>query len=169
LDPREELTTDDRGDDGVVWLRYPPAMMLFKLFHYEFDPFPGFQPGEIPVFPSEKTFTINDHHNPSLQIWRRQYPLTAAYAFMDQKAQGQTIGHALVDIGTTARFPVTPFAVYVALSQSCGRNTIWLLRDFDETIFTKHPSEALWIEDGRLRGLDADTKNKYETGYFDFK
>ena len=87
---------------------------------------------------------------------------------MDQKAQDQTIKYALVDIGTTSRFPVNPFAAYIALLRSRGRDTIQLLQTFDETIFTKHPSEALRLEDERLQGLDADTWDKFDTGYFGF-
>ena len=77
--------------------------------------------------------------------------------------------HAIVDIGKTLRFLVTPFAAYVALSQSRGRDTIQLLRDFDNTIFTRHPSEELRIEDARLRQLNDNTRSKFEMGYFNFK
>ena len=56
LDPREELIKMDRDEEGVVWLQYPPAMILFKLFHHEFEPFPGYEPGLILIFPLEVTF-----------------------------------------------------------------------------------------------------------------
>ena len=69
---------------------------------------------------------------------------------MNHKAQGQTLENIIVDVGTTNNFPVTPFLTYVALSQSRGRDTIRLLRDFNETIFTKYPLEDLQLEDERL-------------------
>jgi len=34
------------------------AMVLFKPYKYQFDPFPGFAPGLIPIFPSEVAFNI---------------------------------------------------------------------------------------------------------------
>ncbi|KAG2139646.1 hypothetical protein DEU56DRAFT_688293, partial [Suillus clintonianus] len=57
--------------------------------------------------------------------------LAPAYTFTDFKSQGQTIEHVLVDIGRTTCFALSPFNAYVALSRSCGRDSIRLLRDFD--------------------------------------
>ena len=71
----------------------------------------------------------------------------------------------IVDIGPTKRFPVDPFAAYVALSRSRGRESIHLLRDFDDRIFTRHPSDELSDEDERLERLATETKNKYDMGY----
>jgi hypothetical protein len=143
LDPREVLCDMDVGEDGVIWLQYPPAMILFQPFHHKFPPFPGFEPGLIPIFPSELGFSISYHGNSSTKIIRRQYPLSAAYSFTDYKSKGQKIQCVIVDIGKMVVFPVTPFAAYVALSRSRGQNTIRLLQDFDDTIFTRHSSEAL--------------------------
>jgi hypothetical protein len=72
----------------------------------------------------------------------------------------------IVDIGKTMKFPVSAFAAYVALSRSRGRHSIRLLRDFDNVIFTRHPSDALHREDERLEWLIQQTKNKFETGGF---
>ena len=63
----------------------------------------------------------------------------------------------VIDIGPTKRFPVDPFAAYVALSRSRGRESI----RFDERIFTRHPSDELRDEDERLEQLAMETKNKY--------
>jgi hypothetical protein len=101
---------------GKRWLQYSPAMILFKPFHYQFEPFPGLEEGVIPIFPSEVTFSIHYRNDPKTQIRWRQYALSAAYAFTDHKLQGQTLEHVVVDIGPTKRFPVDPFAAYVALS-----------------------------------------------------
>jgi ATP-dependent exoDNAse (exonuclease V) alpha subunit len=97
-----------------------------------------------------------------LSFHNLQFPICAGYTFTDHKAQGQTLEHVIVDIGTTVKFPVNPFAAYVALSRSHGRDTIRLLRDFDETIFTKHPSEYLRREDERLAGLIVETADKFK-------
>lgn len=167
LDPRERLTGDDI-DRGVVWTKYLPAMILFRPFHYEFDPFPGFNAGLIPIFPSEVRFSVHDSQNPKTQINRRQFALVAGYAFTDHKSQGQTIEHVIVDIGPTKRFSVDAFAAYVALSRSRGRETIRLLRDFDDKIFTKHPSQHLRAEDERLAVLTQQTKLRFEAGIYNY-
>ena len=59
LDPREEINSPGHDEDGVVWLQYPPTMILFQPFHYKFEPFLGLKPGLIPIFPSEVSFNIN--------------------------------------------------------------------------------------------------------------
>jgi hypothetical protein len=125
-------------------------------------------PGLIPLFPSEVKFSIHDSKNPKSQIHRRQFALVAGYAFTDHKAQGQTIENVIVDIGPTKRFSVDAFAAYVALSRSRGRETIRLLRDFDDKIFTKHPWEHLRAEDGRLDALSLQTKIRFAAGAYEY-
>jgi hypothetical protein len=168
LDPRERVTRDDIGTDGIVWLRYAPTMILFRPFHYEFAPFPGMEEGLIPIFLSEVTFNIHYHNNPKTQIHRHQYPVCVAYAFTDHKSQGQTIEYVIVDIGPTKKFPIDPFTTYVALSCSCGCETIRLLQDFDHRIFTTHPSEDLCLEDQHLQVLADQTKIRFKMGEFNF-
>ena len=107
--------------------------------------------------------------DPKTKILWRQYPICAGYAFANHKAQGQTLEHVLIDIGTTKKFPVTPFSAYVALSRSRGRDSVRLLRDFDDTIFTKHPSEDLRREDERLKILIKTTTARFETGYYEYE
>ena len=117
----------------------------------------------------EVSFNIKYRQNPKTKILRRQYPICAGYAFTDHKAQGQTLEHVLIDIGTTKKFPVTPFSAYVALSRSRGRDSVHLLRDFDDTIFMKHPSEDLRREDERLEILIKNTTARFETGYYEYE
>ena len=69
--------------------------------------------------------------------------MTAGYAFRDYKSQGQTIEYVIINIGKPPTGILSPFSIYVALSQSRGRNTIHLLRDFDVNLFQNHPSEVL--------------------------
>jgi hypothetical protein len=45
---------------------------------------------------------------------------------------------------------------------------IQLLRDFNDVIFTKHPSEDLHVKDKRLTLLDGTTKDKIDMGVYDF-
>jgi hypothetical protein len=50
------------------------------------------------------------------------------------------------------------FNLYVALSRSSGRETIWLLRDFDDALFLKGHDPVLLAEDDRLESLNESTK-----------
>ncbi|KAG2360916.1 hypothetical protein BDR07DRAFT_1288488, partial [Suillus spraguei] len=87
--------------------------------------------------------------------------ITAAYAFTDYKAQGQTIDHILVDIGKKMCFCLSPFNAYVALSHSCRQGSIQLLRDFEDSLFTHHPPKFLKEEDSRINDLAQDTMTKF--------
>jgi hypothetical protein len=58
------------------------------------------------------------------------------------------------------------FNAYVALSRSQGRDTIRLLRDFENVLFTRHPSEDLREEEHRLENLAKETKKDYYDGKY---
>ena len=137
LDPRE--TVDDHDGQGRIRLHYPPVMVMFKPIHHTFQTLPGLADGLIPIFPSEATFRAGGKQK--FSVHRRQFVITPAYT--DFKSQGQTIEHVIVDIAPTPSFSLSPFNAYVALSRSRGRSTIRLLRDFDDGLFTCHPSEDL--------------------------
>ena len=71
----------------------------------------------------------------------------------------KTLGSGYVDI----RKPPPPcnldsFSAYVALLCSKGYETIRLLGNFDDNLFTKHPLEDLRQEDLRVTKLTASTK-----------
>jgi len=87
---------------------------------------------------------------------------TAAYAFTDYRSQGQTILYVIVDIASPPSRGLSLFNLYVALSRSSGRETIRLLRDFDDELFTKKHDSALIREDERLEALDFETRRWYE-------
>ena len=61
---------------------------------------------------------------------------------------------------------LTTFAAYVALSRSRGRETIRLLGDFDNELFTSHPSEDLRHEDRRLAEKSRITNDRWEHGLY---
>ncbi|KAJ6471305.1 hypothetical protein C8R47DRAFT_988306 [Mycena vitilis] len=87
--------------------------------------------------------------------------MTSGYAFTDYKSQGQTILYVYIDLEKPPSGKLTPFSAYVALSRSKGRDRIRLLRGFDMSLFTKHPSPDLEKEDERLDELTAETKKLY--------
>jgi hypothetical protein len=60
------------------------------------------------------------------------------------------------------------FAAYIALSRSPGQESIRLLRDFNDKVFMKHPSEHLRAEDIRLAALTRDIKVKFEAGMYNY-
>lgn len=108
----------------------------------------------------DMTISVNGR---SVRVSRTTLPMTLAYALTDYRAQGQTLKYVIVDIAWPPSGGLTPFNVYVALSRSSGAETIRLLRDFEPTLFTKHPSEYLRQEDKRLERLDRVTKAKWDT------
>lgn len=73
------------------------------------------------------------------------------YAFIDYHAQGHTIPYVVVNIAAPPTSGLSLFNPYVALSHSSGRDTIQLLRDFDDDMFLQaHLAELL----EHLEGLD---------------
>ena len=149
LDPRERIHQQVEDDPGIIELAFSPTTFILKLSRKPtFDAFPGLRPGEVPIFPFEDKFYIGSKAE-GVTITHRQTPLTPVYAFTNQKSQAQTLGNVIVDIGILKCFPVNQFAAYVALSRSTGRESIRLLRDFDERLFTTHPSQDLKDEDKR--------------------
>ncbi|KAH9037712.1 hypothetical protein EDB84DRAFT_1268649 [Lactarius hengduanensis] len=96
-----------------------------------------------------------------------QFVRTPAYAFTDIKSQGQTLECVFVDITKPPSGSLTDFNADVALSRSRGcRNTIRLLRNFDERTFTVHPNEQLQMEDERLAALESTVIQRYKSGEF---
>ena len=57
---------------------------------------------------------------------------------------------------------LTTFTAYIALSRSQGCDTIRLLGDFDDALFTTHPSEDLRQEDVWLAELTRITKEIWD-------
>jgi len=163
LDPREE----GGAVDGVKVLKYPPAMIMFQPIHHTSEKILYIEEGQIPIFPSEVTFTLHSS-NRDTTITRRQTAIDIAYAFTDYRSQGQTLEYVIIDIGRPPKGPLSPFNAYVALSRSRGRRNIRLLRDFDESLFTHHPSEALREEDERLEVMDRETKERFELGTYSY-
>lgn len=164
LDSREPALSSEAIAAGTTRLKYPPAMVILQLDFCDMAALPGLERGQIPIVPVEYKFSIGA--NPTTRVTRRQFPLVPAYAFTDFKSQGQTINHVLVDIGKTSSFALSPFNAYVALSRGRSRETIRLLRDFDDKLFTRHPSESLRVEDQRLRELTTQTEENYKKGVY---
>ncbi|KAI6010595.1 hypothetical protein EDC04DRAFT_2768250 [Pisolithus marmoratus] len=78
--------------------------------------------------------------------------MTAAYAFTDYRSQDQTISYVLMDIARPPSGTLNPFNLYI------WRDTIHLLRDFDERLFLSAHSTDLLAEDDHLHLLDEETQ-----------
>ncbi|KAF4616631.1 hypothetical protein D9613_008796 [Agrocybe pediades] len=146
-------------DEGLITLKYPPLMILFRPLKPMSIEFEGLRQGVIPITPSETRFKARGRQGTTFKITRRKYAITPGYAFTDYKSQGQTIEHIIIDIAKPPSGSLSPFGTYVALSRSRGRNNIRLLRDFDEN---NHPSEDLRKDMERITELDKDTKLWWE-------
>ncbi|THH14182.1 hypothetical protein EW146_g6117 [Bondarzewia mesenterica] len=172
-----EIILDDeepKPPAGVEEIRLAklPAYILVKLDRTRAKSLDGLPDGVIPVVPAEKTFQVslpiqNQAHssrNQRMSVKRRQFPLTAAYSFTDYRSQGQTISYVIVDIASPPTgSKLTLFNIYVALSRSSGRDSIRLLREFDERLLTQSIDEALQMSDAWLSERDRLTKGWWES------
>ncbi|KAH6906301.1 hypothetical protein BKA70DRAFT_1372848 [Coprinopsis sp. MPI-PUGE-AT-0042] len=160
LDPREPPIVMDH--DGSCRLHYLPVAVLLRPLIPCYIQFPGVPEGLIPLLPRPMQLTGKLASGRTYRVKRRQYPITPGYAFTDYKSQAQTIPKVIVDIAKPPSGKISPFNVYVALSRSRGRDHIRLLRDFDESLFTQHPSDDLREEMHRLWDLERATTRRWE-------
>lgn len=116
--------------------------ILVKLDRTRAATLAGLEEQVIPIEPVAQTVKVtlaqSGKKPVTRSIWRRQFPMTLAYAFTDYRAQGQTIVPVMVDVAKPPTGPLTLFNLYVALSRSAGRHTIRLLRDLMKTCSSKH-------------------------------
>ena len=157
----DELTFT-KGTSQYTELQRLPLYILVELQRTRVTQLTGLEECIIPVEPRTQTFRVKCEQSNGQQVTktvkRRQFPMTAAYAFTDYRSQGQTIPYVLVDIATPPTRGLKLFNLYVALSRSSGRSTIRLLRDFDEKSFQMSHRSELIAEDDRLEELDAEMK-----------
>ncbi|KAJ7126928.1 hypothetical protein C8R44DRAFT_912226 [Mycena epipterygia] len=89
---------------------------------------------------------------------RRQFAKKGAYGFTKY-----TIPYILVDIAAPPTGGLSLFNLYVAaLSRSSDRETIHLLRDFDDELFMKSHYPMLLAEDGGLKALNEQTERWWD-------
>ncbi|TFY81855.1 hypothetical protein EWM64_g2158 [Hericium alpestre] len=150
------------GDEPIVHLKHLPIYILVKMRRTRATRLAGLDESVIPIEPGVQTFQIKIPTRltkaNTRRVRRRQFPMTAAYAFTDYRSQGQTIPHVIVDIASPPSGKLSLFNLYVALSRSSGRDTIRLLRDFDDDKFLASHRPELAQEDDRLMRMDEATK-----------
>ena len=149
-------------DEPIVYLKYVPSYILVKLNRTRASQLDGLDESVIPVEVATTTMKIKVETEAgrvvTRTVQRRQFPITAAYAFTDYRSQGQRIPYVLVDIASPPSGTLDLFNLYVALSRSSGRETIRLLRDFDEDLFKQSHDTALMDEHDRLEELNEITE-----------
>ena len=155
LHPDEPPISDS---DPIVHLQHLPAYLLVKLSRTRASRLAGLDDAVIPVEVATTSMKISIQvrggKTVERTVRRRQFPITPAYAFTDYRSQGQTLPYVIVDIAKPPTGGLTLFNLYVALSRSSGRNTIRLLRDFDEQYFRQSHDMDLMEEDDRLEELN---------------
>ncbi|KAF8341226.1 uncharacterized protein EI90DRAFT_3285428 [Cantharellus anzutake] len=109
--------------------------------------------GVVPIFPK---YQLKIGGGKAKSVKWKQLPITGAYGSTDYRA------HVIINLTTPPTGALTPFSAYVALSHSSGRKTIRLLRDFDETLFTRPVCEALKWADSQFEELNKKTKEHWE-------
>ncbi|KAF8331336.1 uncharacterized protein EI90DRAFT_3289438 [Cantharellus anzutake] len=109
--------------------------------------------GVVPIFPK---YQLKIGGGKAKSVKWKQLPITGAYGSTDYRA------HVIINLTTPPTGALTPFSAYVALSRSSGRKTIRLLRDFDETLFTRPVCEALKWADSQFEELNKKTKEHWE-------
>jgi hypothetical protein len=154
-------------NEPIVKLKHLPSYILVKLTRTRAKGLEGLDDGIIPLEPATTKFQIklktSGKKLKTYTVTRKQYPVTAAYAFTDYRSQGQTLPYVIVDIAKPPTGALTLFNLYVALSRSSGRSTIRILREFDENMFKKSHSTELLMEDDRLERLNRTTKLWWDT------
>jgi hypothetical protein len=163
LHPDEDIPDED---DNIIHLKHLPAYLLVKLPKTRVTSLMGLDNGIIPIEPATTRYRISMETKKGepiqKSVQRKQFPLTAAYSFTDYRSQGQTLLFVIVNIASPPTGTLTLFNLYVALSRSSGRNSIRLLRDFDDNLFKVGHDPALMMEDERLERLNEITRKWYD-------
>ncbi|KIM63640.1 hypothetical protein SCLCIDRAFT_734374 [Scleroderma citrinum Foug A] len=88
-------------------LQHLPLYILVELQQTWATQLTGLEECVIPIEPRTQTFQVKCEQSNGQQVTktvkRRQFPMTAAYAFTDYCSQGQTIPYILIDIATPPR------------------------------------------------------------------
>jgi hypothetical protein len=156
------------GTGERIYLQYLPLCVLFKPSWTTSPPIPGVPAGFYPMFPRTDQFSITTSlAEGTVRVHHAQYDLISAYAFTHEKSQGQTLAPVICDISMPARPSMKIEGLYVCLSRSSGRQTVRILRPFDERIIKKlraGPTEALRLDNQLLKRQNQATKERFENG-----
>jgi len=148
-------------DGSTIHLKFLPECVLVKLSRTRAATLPHLQEGVIPIQRVSSHMQIKVDRKPRT-VTRTQFPITGADSFTDYRAQGQTIPHVIIDIAPPPTSGLSLFNLYVSLSRSSGRETIRLLRDFDDGMFLQAHEPELIDEDERLEQMNTATNEWWD-------
>ena len=148
-------------DGSTVCLKFLPECVLVKLSRTRAATLPHLEEGVIPIQRISSSVQIRVDGK-ARTVTRTQFPITGADSFTDYRAQGQTIPYVVIDIAPPPSSGLSLFNLYVSLSRSSGRETIRLLRDFDDQMFLQAHEPELIDEDERLEEMDVATKEWWD-------
>ena len=149
-------------DDGsTARLKFLPECVLVKLSRTRAATLPHLDEGVIPIQRVSSSVQIKVDGK-TRNVTRTQFPITGADSFTDYRAQGQTIPYVIIDIAPPPTSRLSLFNLYVSLSRSSGRETIRLLRDFDDGMFLQAHEPELIDEDERLEELNVTTEEWWD-------
>lgn len=101
----------------------PPALPYVILVEFDRYAGPYFQNNLFPIMP-----IVTNWKDRGLDCWRKQLPVTLAYALTIHKSQGLTLDKVVVELGDQEQ---APGATYVALSRVRRLNDIIITRAVD--------------------------------------
>jgi hypothetical protein len=167
LHPNENVTPDTTSGSAIQVLEYLPAYILIRMDRTRSRNLDGLEKGVVPVVPSSQKIYIKavvDGIKKPQTVLRRHFPITPSYAFTDYRSQGQTINCAIVDLGKLATGTISLFNIYIALGRVPSRESIKLLRDFqDDCLLNKSMPIELDQEDDHLEILNHESLIQYKT------
>ncbi|CAF0805839.1 unnamed protein product [Brachionus calyciflorus] len=114
----------------------------------------------FPIFPLVKYLKIN-FPTKSINVKRSQFPLIPNYSSTCYKVQGKTLEKMCLDLSTIDCKTIECSYIYVSLSRLTSWDGLYILRDFDESIFFKKPSPDLLKEIIRLKEIEKITLKKF--------
>lgn len=97
--------------------------------------------GVYPIRPITRPWELDKKRQKSiLRVWRKQLPITPAYAMTAHASQGKTLPAVMVDLNVDSRVDGT-FGV-VAASRIRDRDDVLIVRPFPLWLFNRGPAEG---------------------------
>jgi len=148
-------------DGSTVQLKFLPECILVRLSCTRAATLPHLEEGVIPIQRVSSSVQIRVDGK-TRTVTRTQFPITGTDSFTDYRAQGQTIPYVIINIAPPPTSGLSLFNLYVSLSHSSGRETIRLLRDFNDEMFLQAHEPELIDEDDRLEEMNVTTKEWWD-------
>jgi hypothetical protein len=145
-----------------------PKYILVKVHGMDCKLYPGLPEGVMPIFTKTKSFMVplENRQKASISISRMQFPIVPAYSITDYKSQGDSLKHAVLDI----RKPPTGnwqcfFALYVLLSRVASLDGLFIVCNFDVSVFKQRPPEEIQTLVNKLDQYDVVTKDSTDLSF----